>query len=391
MGQTESLYAKLIKQRESDDTRRFLTPVTHNNGLLTDSNAQTYLNFSSNDYLGLSQHPALIQRASEWAAQYGAGSGASRLVTGNIAPFDTIEAKIAAFKGKETALLMVSGFQTNASVLPALFDASALGAKPLVFSDKLNHASMHLGCAAAGIQQIRFRHNDAAHLGELLEKHKDNPAPKFILTESVYSMDGDIAPIEAISALSKKYDCLFICDEAHATGVLGAHGSGLAHQADIVIGTFSKAFGSFGAYVACSKIVKDYLINKCSGLIYATALPPSVLGSIDAALDIVPKMDRERMSVKNTAQYFRDQAMKMGFDCGASTTQIVPLMIGTSDKALEIAAYLKNAGFWATAIRPPTVPKGKARIRFAFSASHSHENVQGLLDALSHYQAKKVA
>ncbi len=391
MVKTESLYANFLKQRETEHTRRFLTSVTHKNGCLIDRNQEKYLNFSSNDYLGLSQHPTLIQRAQEWAKEYGAGAGASRLVTGNIAPFETIENKIAAFKGKEAALIMVSGFQTNVSVLPALFDPKTLNAEPLVFSDKLNHASMHLGCAAAGISQIRFRHNDITHLSELLEKHKDSVAPKFILTESVYSMDGDIAPIDEIAALSQQHDCIFICDEAHATGVLGENGSGLAQKADIVIGTFSKAFGSFGAYVACSQNVKDYLINKCAGLIYATALSPSVLGAIDAALDLVPSLNKERAELQNRSKYFRDQMISMGFDCGSSQTQIVPVMMGASDDALQLAAELRNNGFWATAIRPPTVPKGSARVRFAFSATHSQENVQKLLNSLADFQTKKAA
>lgn len=391
MVKTESLYANFIKQRESEHTRRFLTPITHKNRHLVDTSDQEYLNFSSNDYLGLSQNPALIKRSQEWGEKYGAGSAASRLVTGNIAPFETIENKISTFKGKEAALVMVSGFQANVSILPALFDTEALGAQPMVFSDKLNHASMHLGCAAAGIKQIRFRHNDTAHLSELLEKHKDNDAPKFILTESVYSMDGDIAPIDEISTLSQEHNCLFICDEAHATGVLGDQGNGLAQKADIIIGTFSKAFGSFGAYIACSQTIKDYLINKCSGIIYATALPPSVLGSIDAALDLIPTMNKERAHLQKTAKYFRNEIQAMGFDCGASQTQIVPLMIGASDNALKLAAQLKNTGFWTTAIRPPTVPKGSARIRFAFSATHKQEDVQSLLEALSHFQAKKAA
>ncbi len=353
----------------------------HNNFEMIVDN-RNYINFSSNDYLGLSQHPMLIERAQEWAAQYGAGAGASRLVTGNLDVFTAIEEKISKFKGKESALIMVSGYQANVSVLPALFDKNVMGESPLVFSDKLNHASMHAGCAAAGVSQIRYRHNDMAHLKELLDKYQGTHAPKFILTESVFSMDGDLAPLDEIDALAKKHGCFVIVDEAHATGVLGQHGKGLASKADLIIGTFSKAFGAFGAYVACSKGIKEYLVNKCNGLIYATALPPSVLGAIDAAVDLIPTMDKEREHLQNIAHSFRHEMMALGFDHGNSETQIVPLIIGDSNEALALSDQLKSQGFWATAIRPPTVPNNTARIRFAFSAVHSQENMEKLISAL---------
>jgi len=272
-----------------------------------------------------------------------------------------------------------------------MFDKNYLGEEPLVFSDKLNHASMHVGCAAAGIKQIRYRHNDMAHLEELLEKHKNSDAPKFILTESVFSMDGDVAPLSKIYALAQKYSCFTIVDEAHATGVLGKNGQGLATQADLVIGTFSKAFGTFGAYVACSKILKEYLINKCSGLIYATALPPTVLGSIDAAIDLIPTMDKERATLQNTAQNFRNEISVLGFDYGDSQTQIVPLMIGDTAEALQLSQTLKENNIWATAIRPPTVPANTARLRFAFSALHSENDLDHLINVLKKAQRQKAA
>jgi len=286
---------------------------------------------------------------------------------------------------------MASGFQTNVGVLPALFDKNVLGQEPLVFTDKLIHASMHAGCAAAGIKQIRFRHNDVTHLQDLLEKHQHSDQPKFILIESVYSMDGDIAPIDEIAQLSRQHHCFLICDEAHATGVLGHKGQGLGGQADLIIGTFSKAFGTFGAYVACSHTIKDYLVNKCAGLIYSTALPPSVLGAIDAAIDIVPHMDQERADLQNNAQYFRDKMSTAGFDCADSQTQIVPVMMGDAQQALALSTQLKEQGFWATAIREPTVPKGSARIRFAFSAAHQKSDIERLIKALSNYTLQKVA
>jgi len=344
---------------------------------------ESYVNFSGNDYLGLARHPDLVARAGEWAQHYGAGAGASRLVTGNLDVFERIEQKIASLKGCASGLVMASGFQTNAAVLQAVMDSQVLGAEPLVFSDRLNHASMHFGCQAAGVRQHRYRHCDMAHLESLLAKHKKSTQPKFILTESVFSMDGDIAPMEEIAKLSRAHGTTLICDDAHATGVLGDAGQGLSGGADIVIGTFSKALGSYGAFVACSKTMRDYLVNRCSGLIYSTALPPPVLGAIDASLDLLPSLDAERAHVAGLAAHFRNEVRALGFDTGASATQIVPVIIGETGAALELSAGLARAGYWATAIRPPTVPDGTARLRFAFSAAHTNRQVDDLLEVLS--------
>jgi 8-amino-7-oxononanoate synthase len=391
MNKIESLYAKFLAQHENLGLRRYLTDISLANPREIEVNGRSYLNFSSNDYLGLRHHPELVSRARLWAESYGAGSGASRLVTGNLEIFSKIENKIAAFKHKQAALIMGSGFQANASILPALFDSKILDKSPLVFSDKLNHASMHLGCNAAGIQQIRYRHNDMNHLLELLQKHANDTAPKFILTESVFSMDGDIAPLAEMQALARKYDCFTIVDEAHATSVLGENGRGLAVEADLIIGTFSKGFGSFGAYIACSATLKEYLINKCSGLIYATALPPAILGSIDAALDLAPTMNKERTHLQKIAQIFRDEMLNTGFDCAGSKTQIVPVIIGQANEALFLSEQLRQSGIWATAIRPPTVPPNTARLRFAFSAAHTNNDLDKLIDTLKKLKHLKVA
>ncbi|XSG82859.1 MAG: aminotransferase class I/II-fold pyridoxal phosphate-dependent enzyme [Methyloligella sp. ZOD6] len=344
---------------------------------------KVYVNFSSNDYLALRYHPVVTDRARLWLDAFGAGSGASRLVTGNLEPFSIIEAKIAKLKRKEAALVMASGFQTNGAVLQALLDPKILGAKPLVFADKLNHASMHFGCAAAGIRQQRYRHRDAGHLAALLENSQAEDAPRFILTESVFSMDGDIAPLKEIGALARKHDALLIVDDAHGTGILGRAGEGLSGGGDIVIGTASKALGGFGAYVACSKLVRDYLINRCGGLIYSTALPPAALGAMDAALDLLPSLREARATVARLSKRFREGAHKLGYETGASETQIVPVIVGSAKAAKALSEKLKAAGFWATAIRPPTVPKGTARLRFAFTAAHTEEDVDGLLQVLN--------
>jgi 8-amino-7-oxononanoate synthase len=233
------------------------------------------------------------------------------------------------------------------------------------------------------VRELRYRHGDVAHLGELLTQDQGDSRPRFILTESVFSMDGDIAPLEDIARLARAHDACLIVDDAHATGILGQGGSGFSGCADIVIGTFSKALGSFGAYVACSATMRDYLINRCGGLIYSTALPPQVLGAIDAALDLIPGMEEDRACVAGLAGRFRTGARELGYDTGASATQIVPLIAGAPEAAIALSARLRNRGFWATAIRPPTVPAGTARVRLAFTRALHERDVDLLLEALA--------
>jgi len=379
---SESRYQAFLDGLSQDRLRRELTAMSVRDARTLETGGRAYVNLASNDYLALRFHTALIDRAKDWAETYGAGSGASRLVTGNLDLFESIEAKVARLKEKPAALVMASGFQANASVLQALLDKTVLGAEPLVFADRLNHASMHFGCQAAGVRQLRYRHGDVGHLAELLTPYQGDSRPKFILTESVFSMDGDRAPIAEIASLAREHDAMLIVDDAHATGILGEGGRGLSAGADLVIATFSKALGSFGAYVACSKTMRDYLVNRCSGLIYSTALPPPVLGAIDAALNLVPGLDHARAHVAGLAAHFRVEAGALGYDTGDSSTQIVPVIAGTADAALQLSARLREAGFWATAIRPPTVPQGAARVRFAFTAAHTEADVDRLCTAL---------
>jgi 8-amino-7-oxononanoate synthase len=379
---SERSYEAYLETREREGSRRGLTGIEAREARNIIIGDEACVNFASNDYLALRFHPALIERARVWAQEYGVGAGASRLVTGNLGLFAGLETKVAALKEKPSALIMASGFQANASVLQAVFDRSVLGAEPLVFSDRLNHASIHFGCAASGAREIRYRHGDAVHLGSLLSQYQGDERPKFILTESVFSMDGDVAPLAEIGRLAREHDAMLIVDDAHASGILGEGGRGLSEEADVVIGTFSKALGSFGAYVACSGTFREYLINRCAGLIYSTALPPPVLGAIDAALYLLPSLDAERAHVASLAKRFRQGARSLGYDTGASITQIVPLIAGSNHAALSLSKRLREAGFFATAIRPPTVPAGTARLRLAFTAAHSTADLDGLLEAL---------
>jgi len=391
MTASESRYQAFLDARAHEGLERSLTAVAAPEAREIRVDGRPYINFSSNDYLGLRFHAALIGRAMDWAEAYGVGAGASRLVTGNLDLFAPIEAKVARLKHKPAALVMASGFQTNAAVIQALLDRTVLGAEPLVFADRLNHASMHFGCQAAGVRQIRYRHGDASHLGELLSQYQGDSRPRFILTESVFSMDGDVAPLADIAALARAHDACLIVDDAHATGILGEGGAGLSAEADIVIGTFSKALGSFGGFVASTETVRDYLVNRCAGLIYSTALPPPVLGAIDAALDVVPGMNVERAGVASLAERFRAGAEGAGLDTCTSTTQIVPVILGSAETALAISLRLRQAGLWVTSIRPPTVPAGTARLRLAFTAAHHESDIDRLLDVLSTADAPRRA
>ena len=391
MATSESRYRDFLDARAREGLRRSLLTVAARNARIVGAEGRSYINFASNDYLGLRFNQALISRSIEWAETYGVGAGASRLVTGNLDLFAPIEAKLATLKGKPASLVMASGFQTNAAVLQALFDRSVLGAEPLVFADRLNHASMHFGCQAASVRQLRYRHCDAAHLTELLSQYQGDDRPRFILTESVFSMDGDVAPLADIARLAREHDACLIVDDAHATGIRGRGGSGLSGDADIVIGTFSKALGAFGGYVASTETMRDYLVNRCGGVIYSTALPPPVLGAIDAALDLVPGMDGARAYIARLAERFRAGVSAIGLDTGASTTQIVPVILRSPEAAIAMGERLKRAGLWASAIRPPTVPIGTARLRLAFTAVHEDPDIDRLLDVLAKEDARRPA
>lgn len=282
------------------------------------------------------------------------------------------------------ALVFVSGVQANLTILPALLDQQMLGAEPLVYADKLNHASLIQGCIAAGVKQIRFRHNDLEHLQILLERDAAFDRPRFIITESVFSMDGDGPEIETLVDIANRFNAFLYIDEAHATGVLGKNGFGLACglKNAAIMGTFSKGLGGFGAYIAGSETLKSYLINRCGGLIYATALPPAVLGAMQASLELVPQMSAQRAALLTNAEFLRNKLRMAGLNVGGSTTQIIPLLLGDEQKALNLAKTLEREGFYTVAIRPPTVPVGTSRLRLTLSALHQKSEIEALASTI---------
>jgi 8-amino-7-oxononanoate synthase len=378
MAALDTFLAAALERIDARHERRRLNPAALAPDGRLERDGATLIDFSSNDYLGLAHHPLLVERAAEWAARYGAGAGASRLVTGTHEAHLAVEARIAAFKGAEAALLFPSGWHCNAAVLAALLKAAP---GTLLFTDRLIHASLHAG--AAGHRQIRFRHNDCDHLEELLAAN--DGGPKLIVTESVFSMDGDRADIARLAAIAKAHDAFLYIDEAHATGVLGPRGRGIsaAHPgADLVMGTFSKALGCFGAYVAGSRALIDYLVNACGGFIFSTAPPPAMLGAIDAALELVPGMDAERARLARHGDHLRARLEAAAIGTGASSTQIVPAIVGEAADALALTAALQEDGLLAAAIRPPTVPPGTSRLRLALRATHAESDIDRLADAI---------
>lgn len=383
-------FQRALDALDAKGLRRTLRPVEHRrmDPKVVQRDGARLIDCASNDYLGLASHPALAERSAQWAELYGTGARASRLVTGTLDIHASVESRLARFKKAESALIFASGWQANASVLPALFALSPrqTGHDALVFTDRLNHASMHHGCVAAGIRQHRFQHNDMAHLESLLAKHADEKGLRFIVTESVFSMDGDRADLAGLRALADRYDAFLYVDEAHATGVLGSHGQGLAtdHGVDLVMGTFSKALGAMGAYVAGSRAVCDYLVSTCSGFIYSTAPSPPMLGAIDAALDVVPGFTAQRTRLEASGHALRKALNAAGLDTCGSTTQIVPVRIGEATRAMDVAHSLASEGILAVAIRPPTVPTGTARLRLTLNAMHDEEDIMTIADAVIH-------
>jgi 8-amino-7-oxononanoate synthase len=377
--------ARTLEDADTRHRRRRLRPMTREaGGRISLGDGRMMIDFSSNDYLGLSLHPQVMSRAAEYADRYGAGVGASRLVTGTSPRSLAAEAKLAAFKGTEAALLFASGYQANASVLPTLIGLLP-GVK--VFADRLNHASLHAGLAQAGTRQIRFRHNDLEHLDQLLAAPQHQGPVRLIVTEAVFSMDGDRADLTGLLALAERHGAALYVDEAHSTGVLGPQGRGLCAElpADapvVVMGTLGKALGGFGAYIAGSRTLIDTLVQTCGGLIYSTAPPPAVFGALDAALDLVPAMDEDRARLLAGAERVRQAAAQRGLSTFGSSTQIVPVAVGSEADALAAMAAFEARGLLAIAIRPPTVPEGGSRLRLSLSAAHSEGDIEALAQAI---------
>ena len=376
-----------LKKKNLDRRLRLLTKI---DAVKVRYKQKTLLNFSSNDYLGLSQNKTIKNYTINIIKKYGIGSGSSRLVSGNFDFHEKTEKELAKKKKSEAAIIFSTGYLANYSILSSIFNSNIFKKKPLVFSDKLNHQCIYEGCKNKKIRFIRFHHNDMTHLEHLLKKHKFKQNPKFILSESVFSMDGDFADIENLVNLKKKYNSFLFLDEAHATGIYGDNGFGLSlkfsNDIDCVTGTFSKAFGSFGAYISCSKNLKSFLINKCPSFIYSTALPFSLLASIYSSIKMIPKLKNERKKLIKNSFYLREILKRENFNIGNSQTNIIPIIIGDSKKTISISKGLERKGFYVVPIRPPSVPLNSSRLRISISSCHSQNNIKKLFNSLKMFK-----
>ncbi|MAC90377.1 8-amino-7-oxononanoate synthase [Maricaulis sp.] len=346
-------------------------------GALVERDGRQLVNACSNDYLGLSQHPAVIEAAAAAARQFGAGSGASRLVTGGHPLLFELEARLAAFKGTEDCLVFGSGYLANLAITPAL-----VGSGDIIFVDTLAHACLHAGARLSGARVEVFPHNDMAALEAMLKTLRQGHRHAMILTDGVFSMDGDLAPLPDMMALAQTHDAWTLIDDAHGIGVIGGgHGSTHAFQPSVVpplqMGTLSKALGSYGGYVCASRDVCDLLRTRARPLVFTTALPPASIGAALAALDLIEQDSALRERPMDLARRF---CRTLGL--AEPNSPIVPIIIGDESAALSASAELEDAGFLVTAIRPPTVPRRTARLRITFNAAHSEADIDRLATTL---------
>ncbi len=328
----------------------------------------------SNNYLGLADHPRVRQAAADAGERFGAGAGASRLVSGNMSLHGKLEERLAAFSGYEAALLFGSGYLANLGTIAVL-----AGRGQVVFSDELNHASIIDGCRISRAERFIYRHADIEHLSWGLRK--EGRKGGLIVTDAVFSMDGDLAPLEAIAELAQRYGARVVVDEAHATGVVGARGHGLVaelgleREIDVTIGTLGKALGSYGAFACCSAEMALFLVNRARTVIYSTALPPAALGAALAALDLLEDDAGLMNRLHDRARTLRVALADEGFAVEPAAMPIVPLLIGDPGDAMAVAESALDHGVFAQAIRPPTVPEGTSRLRLVATAAHEPEDL----------------
>lgn len=326
-----------------------------------------YVSFACNDYLGLRAHPEVIAAGAKALAEHGAGAGASRLVTGNHPLYAPLEAKLAAMKGSEAALVFGSGYLTNLGVIPAL-----VGKGDVIFADKLVHACIIDAAQLSGARLMRFRHNDMAHLEQLLKGYRAESPNALIVTDHVFSMDGDIAPLADIATLAEKYDAWTMADDAHGLGIVEP-----AAELDVWMGTLSKSAGAYGGYVCGSQALINYLTTAARSFVFSTGLPPSACASALSALTVM-----EHESERGSIAIALAQRVTNALCLPRAQTSIIPIILGEAEAAIAASEKLKERGILAVAIRPPTVPPGTARLRLAFSSEHTDAQVDALIAAL---------
>jgi 8-amino-7-oxononanoate synthase len=367
--------AERLEELRESGLRRRLRLVEGAQGGRIQLDGEPVLLLCSNNYLGLADHPRVREAAAEAALRWGAGAGAARLISGNMAPHRQLEERLAAFKGYEAALLFGSGYLANVGVISAL-----AGRGKVVFSDELNHASIVDGCRLARAETFVYRHGDVEHLAWGLREAGERAS--LIVTDGVFSMDGDVAPLEGLARLASAHRCRLMVDEAHATGAIGPGGrgsvaaAGLSGEVDLVVGTLGKALGSYGAYVCASAELSEYLLNTARSFIFSTALPPPVLAAAMAALELLETEPERVERLRTNAATLREGLASEGLAAGGAPSQIVPLEVGDATLTMELCERLLERGVFAQGIRPPTVPPGSSRMRFSVMATHEESELR---------------
>jgi len=361
--------AERLEELRASGLHRRLRLVEGAQGPRVQLDGKPVLLLCSNNYLGLADHPRVRNAAAEAALGWGAGAGGSRLISGNMAPHRQLEERLAAFKGYETALLFGSGYLANVGTISAL-----AGPDTVVFSDELNHASIVDGCRLARAKTFVYRHGDVEHLAWGLGEAGESAS--LIVTDGVFSMDGDVAPLEDLARLAQDHGCRLMVDEAHATGAMGPGGrgsvaaAGLSDEVDLVVGTLGKALGSYGAHVCASAELSEYLLNSARSFIFSTALPPPTVAAALAALELLEAEPERVRTLSANAATLRDGLLAEGLAAGGGESQIVPLEVGDAGRTMELCERLLERGVFAQGIRPPTVPRGSSRLRFSVMATH---------------------
>ncbi len=380
---SELLAREELKNLSKRHLLRTISPLQSVDRGTVEVSHRRLIDFCSNDYLGLSQHPVLKERASEALERWGCGARASRLMSGDLEIHHALEDQIARLKGTEAALVFGSGYLANIGAI-----SSIVGRGDGIFMDRLCHASMVDGALLSKARIHRFQHNDMDHLESLLKAHRGKHERAIILVESLYSMDGDIAPVEELIHLKNEYEAILLLDEAHAVGALGKTGEGLvprslAREIDIHIGTFGKAFGSYGAFCAVSSDLRSFFINRARSFIFSTALPPAVSGANLAAIEVAEEYHEGRNRLHGLSLWLRKAIeMRLGL-WTPGLFHIIPIIIGENQKAVSLAEHLLKKGFLVRAIRPPTVPEGQARLRISLTTNHSTGDLEDLVETLA--------
>ncbi len=376
----KAVLAAKLAEVERNGLYRRLRPVSGAQDTVVTLEGREALLLSSNNYLGLANHPALKRAAQDAIERYGCGAGASRLISGDMALHQELEQRLAELKNAEAALIFPSGYHANIGVISAL-----TGPGDTIFSDALNHASIIDGCRLSRALVQVYRHGDMDHLAQLLATCPQS-GRRLIVTDSVFSMDGDIAPLVNIVTLARRYDAWVMVDEAHATGVFGARGAGvvealgLENEVEIQMGTLGKALGGCGAYVAGSRELIAWLINRARSFIYTTGVPPAVAASALAALDLVAREPERRQQLWENAAFLRQGLATLGYKIGPTQSPILPVLVGDAQPTMALADALLQRGVFAHGIRPPTVPAGTSRLRVTPMATHSRAQLTRALE-----------